>query len=322
MEEIKQGKQQMKDKKRSRVFIRDYMVLIALGLGAFYWIFDAFFSMFLAKSGLNPFQLLVTSEPGAGWTRLIVLCLFVIFGSHAQFTIKERNEAARRSEREAATRERFQRLLSPDLAEMVVSGELRVEKGGEKREATVLFADFRDYTRISENKDAAEMLKIINEYFEVIVNTVFRHRGTVDKFIGDEVMVLWGAPVTHADDPIRAVRSALEIQSEIAEFNRLRATEGLLQIRLGISINTGNLVAGYIGSTRTMSYSVIGDVVNVAHGICPAAKAGQIIISENTHSHVKDIFEAAEIAPVHVKGKDDPILAYEVLGEKHPSTPA
>jgi len=312
----------MKDKKGIRVFITDYMVLIAFGLGAFYWIFDAFFSMFLAKSGLNPFQLLVTFGSDASWTRLIVLCLFVIFGSHAQFVLKERDEATRRSEKEATARERFQRLLSPDLAEMVVSGELKVEKGGEKREATVLFADFRDYTRISENKDAAELLKIINEYFEVIVNTVFRHQGTVDKFIGDEVMVLWGAPVTHADDPIRAVRAALEIQSKIAEFNRLRATEGLLQIRLGISINTGDLVAGYIGSTRTMSYSVIGDVVNVAHGICPAAKAGQIIISDNTYSHVKDIFEAAKIAPVHVKGKDDPIPVYEVIGEKHSSTSA
>ena len=313
---MKQKKHDTKGKKRKRVLLTDRLVLIGLGLGAFYWLIDAFINIFLAKSGLNAFQLLITPPENPSWTRVIVLCLFVMFGAHAQFTENERKDETERREQEAALRERFERLLSPDLSEMVVSGQLKVEKGGENREATVMFADFRNFTRISEETDAKEMLKTINEYFEVIVNVVFRHSGTVDKFIGDEIMVLWGAPVTRDDDPVHAVRAALEIQSELAAFNMSRATEGLLQISLGIAINTGNLVAGYIGSTRTMSYSVIGDVVNIAHGICPAAKADQIIISESTYTQVKDVFEVAKLAPVRAKGKNDLIPVYEVLGEK------
>jgi len=310
----------MKNKKNNRVYLTDHLVLIGFGLGLFYWIYEAFFNIFLAESGLNPFQLLVTPDSNPSWTRLIVLCLFIMFGAHAQFVLNERREVAKKSEREAATRERFQRLLSPDLAELVVSGQLEVQKGGENREATVMFADVRDFTKMSENTEASEVLKLLNDYFEVIVDVVFRHKGTVDKFIGDEIMVIWGAPIAHDNDPARAVRAALEIQSELAKFNAHRAAEGLRDIQFGISINTGNLVAGYIGSTQTMSYSVIGDSVNVAHGICPAAHPGQIIISESTYSHVHNLFEAVKLEPVHAKGKDETIPVYEIRGEKLSAT--
>lgn len=306
----------MKNKKKNRVYLTDHLVLIGFGLGLFYWVFEAFFNIFLAKSGLNPFQLLVTPDSNPSWTRLIVLCLFIMFGAHAQFNLNERRESARQSERNEATRERFQRLLSPDLAELVVSGQLEVKKGGENREATVMFADVRDFTKMSENTEASEVLKLLNDYFEVIVDVVFQHKGTVDKFIGDEIMVIWGAPIEHDNDPARAVRAALEIQAELAKYNARRTAENLRVIQFGISINTGNLVAGYIGSTRTMSYSVIGDIVNVAHGICSAAEPGQIIISESTYSHVQNHFEAVKLEPVYAKGKEEPILVYEILGEQ------
>lgn len=312
----------MKNTKKSHVLITDYMVLIGFALGAFYWFFEAFFNMFVAKSGLNPFQLLVTPESDVSWTRMIVLCLFVIFGAHAQFVMNERNQALKKSEKDAATRERFQRLLSPDLSEMVVSGQLKVEKGGENRVATVMFADVRNFTKMSERTDAKEVLKILNEYFEIIVDIVFLHEGTIDKFIGDEVMAIWGAPVTHDNDPARAIHAALEIQSSLAEFNKNRTSEGQQQIQFGIAINTGNLVAGYIGSTRTMSYSVIGNVVNIAHGICPAAKAGQVIISESTYNQVRNLFEITKLEPVQAKGKGKLIQIFEVLGEKQSSMQA
>jgi adenylate cyclase len=312
----------MKDTKKSHVRITDYMVSIGFALGVFYWFFEAFFNMFVAKSGLNPFQLLVTPESNISWTRMIVLCLFVIFGAHAQFIMNERNQALKKNEQDAATRERFQRLLSPNLSEMVVSGQLKVEKGGENRVATVMFADVRNFTKMSERTDAKEVLKILNEYFEIIVDIVFLHEGTVDKFIGDEIMAIWGAPVTHDNDPARAIHAAIEIQSALAEFNKNRASEGQQQIQFGIAINTGNLVAGYIGSTRTMSYSVIGNVVNVAHGICPAAKAGEIVISESTCNQVRNSFELTKLEPVQAKGKGKLIQIFKVLGEKQPSMPA
>ncbi|MCP4605203.1 MAG: FHA domain-containing protein [Proteobacteria bacterium] len=225
-------------------------------------------------------------------------------------------QMAQKIEKDAMTRERFQRLLSPDLAELVVSGELSVEKGGENRVATVLFADIRGFTSMSEDMKAGEVLQMLNEYFEVMVEIVFRHEGTVDKFVGDEIMVIWGAPVKHNDDAIRSVRAALDMQSELQDFNTARKASGQQPIEIGIGINTGDLVAGYIGSTRTMAYSVIGDVVNTASRICSAAKAGQIIISEDTYKHVQHDIEAVAVDPLQAKGKSKPISAFSVVGIK------
>lgn len=303
----------MKGNVKNHAYITDRMVLIGIVLAAFYWIIESFLSIFLSYE-FNFFQRLLESDISEIWTRLIVLCLFIIFGSHAQFTIDNRKK-------EAATRERFQRLLSPDLAEMVVSGQLKVEKGGEDRVATVLFVDIRGFAAMSENTQAAEMLKMLNEYFEVIVGVVFRHEGTVDKFIGDGMMVIWGAPVAHDDDAARAVYAALDMQSVLVEFNKTRMAKGEKQIQIGIGINTGNLVAGYIGSTRTMSYSVIGDSVNTAFRLCSEAEPGQIIISENTHDHVRDLFETVELEPFQAKGKFKPIRAFNVIGEKRFDSP-
>jgi adenylate cyclase len=225
-------------------------------------------------------------------------------------------EMARKIEMDAVTRERFQRLLSPDLAEMVVSGKLRVEKGGESRVSTVLFADIRGFTAMSENMRAAEVLQLLNEYFEVMVDIAFRHEGTVDKFVGDMVMVVWGAPVVHEDDPVRAVRAALDMQSALIDFNKVGSMMGQPRVDIGIGINTGELVAGYIGSTRTMSYSVIGDTVNTASRLCSAAKPGEILVSENTYHKLGGQFMAAGLAPVNAKGKSKPLKVFRVLGPR------
>jgi hypothetical protein len=188
----------MKTPNRS-VRLTDHMMVIGFTLALIYWILDSFLSIFTSYDNL--FEQLLGVNLDEVWTRLIVLCLFAIFGSHAQYTINERKKAEATLERDAATRERFQRLLSPDLAERVVSGELKVEKGGKDRVATVLFVDIRGFTTMSENNQASDVLRLLNEYYEVLVEVVFRHEGTVDKFIGDEMMVIWGAPVGHDNDP-------------------------------------------------------------------------------------------------------------------------
>ena len=297
------------------------MILIGCIIAIVYWVLDSFVSLFLS-TGSPWFQRVLGSEMNEIWTRLIVLCLFVIFGSHAQFTINERREAAKKIERDRATRERFQRLLSPALAEMVVSGQLLVEKGGVSRVATVMFVDIRGFTPMSENTPPAEVLQMLNEYFEMVVGIVFRHEGTVDKFMGDEIMVIWGAPVDHSDDPVRAVRAALEIRAELKEFNRIRTVENKPPIQIGIGINTGSLVAGYIGSSQTMSYSVIGDTVNTASRLCAAAKKGQIIVSQETFEQMNGLFEAEKIDPVNAKGKIKPIQVLNIVGEKASATAA
>jgi adenylate cyclase len=305
----------MKEKKNNHVHFTDQMVLIGIGIAVVYWVLDSFVAIFLFHES-NILERVLGSDMSEIWTRIIVLCLFIIFGSHAQFTMNERKEVAKKLERDRATRERFQRLLSPDLAELVVSGKLKVEKGGESRVATVVFIDIRGFTTMSENTRATRLLQILNEYYEMVVEIVFRHEGTVDKFIGDAIMVIWGAPVLHADDPIRAVGAALEINAALVEFNNKQAAEGKQEIRIGVGINTGNLVAGYIGSTLTMSYSVIGDTVNTASRLCGAAKEGQILISENTLKHLNDQFEVSEIDPVHAKGKFNPIRIFNIRGWK------
>ena len=305
----------MKESRNIRVRFTDKMVLIGCSIAVIYWLLDSFVSIFLSAEG--PWlQRILGSDMNEIWTRLIVLCLFVIFGSHAQYTINERREVAKKIERDRATRERFQRLLSPALAEMVVSGQLKVEKGGVSRVATVMFVDIRGFTPMSENTPPAEVLQMLNEYFEMIVGIVFRHEGTVDKFMGDEIMVIWGAPVAHPDDPARAVRAALEIRAELRAFNQRRVAEGKADIHVGIGINSGSLVAGYIGSTQTMSYSVIGDTVNTASRLCTAAKAGQIIVSQDAFEQMNGLFEAEEIEPVHAKGKFNPIRVFNITGEK------
>ncbi len=223
-------------------------------------------------------------------------------------------EMARKIEADAITRERFQRLLSPNLAEMVVSGKLKVEKGGESRVSTVLFADIRGFTAMSETLSAPQVLQMLNEYFELMVEIVFRHEGTVDKFVGDSIMVIWGAPVAHLDHEVRAVRAALDMQSALVGYNKIRSVMGKLPINVGIGINTGELVAGYIGSTRTMSYSVIGDAVNIASRLCSAAKTGEILISEDTYKRVAGQFEVMEHEPVIAKGKSKPLRVFSVIG--------
>ena len=296
------------------VRLTDHMMLIGFTLAVVYWILDSIMSIFTNYGNL--LEQLLGVNLDEIWTRIIVLCLFAIFGSHAQYTINERKKAEAKLERDAATRERFQRLLSPDLAERVVSGELKVEKGGKDRIATVLFVDIRGFTTISESHQASEVLRLLNEYYEVLVEVVFRHEGTVDKFIGDEMMVIWGAPVVHEDDPYRSVMAALEMKTALAEFNRKSMIVGRPEIKFGIGINTGNLMAGYIGSSHTMSYSVIGDTVNTASRLCSSAQPDQILISENTWNRVKNRFDTTPLGKIHAKGKFKPVNAFAVTGVK------
>ena len=226
----------------------------------------------------------------------------------------ENMRLAQQVEKEAITREKFQRLLSPNLAEKVVSGELEVKKGGQALEASVLFADIRGFTSMSENRDAQHIVEMLNEYFELAVDVVFKYEGTLDKFVGDEIMAIWGAPVRHPDDPVRAVKAGVDLQAMLVDFNRTRVAEGSEPIRIGFGICTGPVVAGYIGSSRTMEYSVIGDTVNTASRLCSIAKAGEVIISESTFQKIREVFDVATLPPSAVKGKREPLRIFNVLG--------
>ena len=223
---------------------------------------------------------------------------------------------AKQLEEAALTRQKFQRLLSPAIAEQVLSGKMQIAKGGEARDTTVLFTDIRGFTAMSESRSAQDIVDMLNEYFELMVEIIFKYEGTLDKFVGDEIMALFGSPVSHPDDALRAVKTALEMLDILGEFNRTRMAEGQEPLHIGIGINSGEVVAGYLGSSKALEYTVIGDVVNTGARLCSVAKAGEVIISEHTYERVKEHFEVAELPPTQVKGKSMALKIYNVLGPK------
>lgn len=243
------------------------------------------------------------------------LQLFQNVANQAAVAIQNSLYAAK-LEQEAVTRERFQRLLSPAIAQQVIEGKVEVKKGGEERHTTVLFSDIRGFTAMSELQDAQAIVDMLNEYFERMVEVIFKYEGTLDKFVGDEIMALFGAPVSHPDDTLRAVKTALEMKDVLAEFNEERQAAGQQAVRIGIGINSGHCVAGYLGSSKALEYTVIGDTVNTGARLCSIAKAGEIIISQNTFEAVKDFVEAVELPPTQVKGKSQALKIYNVIGQK------
>jgi adenylate cyclase len=220
-------------------------------------------------------------------------------------------------EEQIVMREKFNRLLSPQLVDEVVSGRLEIEQGGEVRRATVMFADIRGFTTISEQLEPKQLVNLLNEYFEHMVDVIFKYAGTLDKFVGDEVMAIWGAPISKHDDAERAVRCAVEMQEVLAAFNQSQNHRGGPALDIGIGLNTGELVAGYIGSSKSMSYTVIGDPVNTASRCCDLAGPGQIMIGENSFREAGYLLRAERLPPTKLKGKTDHVDIYNVLGLKH-----
>lgn len=220
---------------------------------------------------------------------------------------------AKRAESEAIARNNLSRLLSPNLVEEVVKGRVALEKGGQLRQATVLFSDIRGFTATSERLAPQALVSMLNEYFEIMVDIIFQHEGTLDKFVGDEIMAVWGAPVHQDDHTERAVRAALDMMKALDDFNRFRVANGEDPIRVGCGINCGEVVAGYMGSTRTLSYTVIGDTVNTAARLCGHAEAGEILVSDPVRTKLGERLAVEERPPAHLKGKARPIPIYRVL---------
>lgn len=226
----------------------------------------------------------------------------------------EINILGKKVENEILMRERFSRLLSPNIAERVVSGQLEVKPGGQRVEqCTVFNSDIRGFTAMSETTSPEALVEMLNEYFELMVDTIFKYEGTLDKFMGDGIMALWGAPVAHPDDSIRSVQCALEMGEVLGRYNKRRQDKNQAPLAVGIGIHTGPLVAGYIGSSKALSYTVIGDVANTSARLCAVALAGQIVISETAKNTLGGRFELEELEPAKVKGKEKPLRIFNVL---------
>ncbi|HSO00595.1 MAG TPA: adenylate/guanylate cyclase domain-containing protein [Candidatus Nanopelagicales bacterium] len=229
----------------------------------------------------------------------------------------EVNILGKKIESEIVSRERLRRLLSPNVAEQVINGELEVKPGGQRVEdCTVFNSDIRGFTQMSESTSPEELVEMLNEYFEEMVDTIFKYEGTLDKFMGDGIMAIWGAPVQHPDDALRSVQCALEMGDVLGQFNRRRLEQSRSPLAVGIGIHSGPLVAGYIGSSKALSYTVIGDVANTSARLCSIALPGQIVISEHTYAKLHGRFEIEELPPAKVKGISKPLRVYNVLRER------
>jgi adenylate cyclase len=242
--------------------------------------------------------------------------LITAVGNQAAMFI-ENIQLGKKIEKEIVTRERFSRLLSPNVAEQVISGKLEVKLGGQLvRECTVFNSDIRGFTRMSEGASAESMVELLNEYFEQMVETIFKYEGTLDKFMGDGIMAFWGAPVNQPDDAIRSVSCALDQMEALGRFNRRRVELQQAPLAIGMGLHTGPLVAGYVGSSKALSYTVIGDTANTSARLCGVALAGQIIITESTMARLNNRFEVDELPATHLKGKEKPVRIFNVKREK------
>ena len=220
---------------------------------------------------------------------------------------------AKQIERSALARRDFERLLPPEIVEQVVNGNVRLERGGQLRDTTVLFSDVRGFTAWSEQHEPSHIVAVLNDYFELMVDSIHRHKGTLDKFMGDGILALFGAPISHGYDAMNAVACALEMMQFVHQFNSEQTSPGD-HFSIGIGIDSGPVVAGYMGSSKSMEYTAIGDHVNLASRLCSAATPGQILATADTVQLLGDRFDVHPLQPIMVKGKQQPIPIFLITG--------
>lgn len=210
----------------------------------------------------------------------------------------------------------FGKFVNKEIAELVLQDAIKL--GGERKDVAIFFSDIRSFTSMSEKMLPEEVVEFLNQYMSLMVGCVNETNGVVDKFIGDAIMAVWGAPVSHGNDTENAINTALLMRKALIEFNRDRGTDGKPRIHIGIGINTGAVLAGQIGSQERMEYTVIGDAVNFASRIESLNKpfATDILISEDSYKVVKKIFNVQPMKKILVKGKKDAQQIYAVLGRK------
>jgi adenylate cyclase len=207
----------------------------------------------------------------------------------------------------------FGRYVSQRVVEQLVKNPEMANPSGRKERLTMFFSDVRGFTSMSEKMEPQEVQQLLSEYFTEMTRILFKHGGTLDKFMGDAVMAFFGNPEPQPDHALRAVLMALEMQKAVAQLNQKWAAEGRRTIGVGMGLDTGDVTVGNLGSKDFLDYTVIGDHVNLACRLEQNAKAGEIIITQATYDEVKTAVEVEAMEPMRVKGKSEPIPIYRVL---------
>ena len=239
------------------------------------------------------------------------------FASQAAIAI-ENAQLYEKIKREERITERLQRFFSPEVVKKIITEEKAIRPGGEHCIATILFCDIRGYTSLVERIDTVIALEILNEFLSSMTEEVFLYEGTLDKYIGDCVMAIFGAPVSHPDDPLRAIKCALGMKTKVEDLKkkwqeRLKIPD-VVGFEIGIGINTGEVIAGNIGSEKRLEYTVVSNAVNIASRLEDIAQPGQILISKNTYELVKENVKVKLLPPVKLKNISQPVEVYEMLG--------
>jgi len=220
--------------------------------------------------------------------------------------------ATREKQHRARVQSLFGKYVSKDIVTHLLENEDAVKLGGEEREITAMFADIRGFTAMSENMTPHEVINMLNHYFGDMTDIIFKHKGTLDKFIGDCLFAVWGSPLENKDHALHAIEACLEIQKVISD----RDHPGVPPIDLGIGMCSGPAVIGNMGSPQRQEFTALGDTVNTASRMAGKAEGGQIVITQSTYDLVKDHVRVKKLEPVKVKGKEKPLQIYLVNGMK------
>lgn len=229
------------------------------------------------------------------------------FGNQAGIALENATLTAQLA-KEAVTRNNLVRFFPPAAVDTIMNSGVALE--AKETPASILFCDICGYTAMSSNLKPREIIGLLNEYFPVVSDIVFRYEGTLEKFIGDALLAVWGAPFVHDDDPHRAVAAAVDMQRALGPLRERLSLPTPLELHIGIA--SGTVVAGNVGSDRYLQYATIGDPTNVASRICTTASAGEVLIDACTAERVKDRWALFALPPVQVKGKQDPLTLFRV----------
>jgi adenylate cyclase len=213
-------------------------------------------------------------------------------------------------------RKTFSQYLSPGVIALIERDPQKyIRPGGETKELTVMFSDIRGFTTISEGLTADELVRLLNEYLGAMTDVLFQNLGTLDKYIGDAIMAFWGSPYPQNDHAERACRCAIEMTHTLKRLNAQWENEGRKRISIGIGLNTGRVNVGNMGSAKRLSWTVMGDNVNLASRLEGMTKQyrTQIVISESTYRRVGERFVCRDLDRIRVKGKLQPVGIYELL---------
>ncbi len=228
----------------------------------------------------------------------------------------ENARAHERLAREEVARANYSRFLPEYVVKQMLENPESFKLGGVSQTITILFADIRGFTRISEHAPAEKIVSLLNRYFSAMTDIIFAHGGTLDKYLGDGLMALFGAPTATPDDASNALNAAVAMQRRLLGINRELRDEGFPEIGVGMGLHTGEAIVGYIGSDRRSEYTAIGDTVNTSSRLESNARGGEILISDATAQAAHSRYKLVPRDPIMVKNREQPVLLWEVDWQK------